>query len=175
VDRDRSSQARNGQLTRKSGQPLPIQQLQQELGQFVEVLGQKNVELDEALTKAEAATRAKAAFLATMSHEIRTPLNGIIGMTALLSDGSLSAEQREDAETIQKSAEGLLTIINDILDFSKIEAGRVDLEFVLKAFYNGMDGVFVGACRLGECMDDSIHVLAIHLFWLGPVGIERNS
>lgn len=101
-----------------------------ELGQFVEVLGQKNIELDEALTKAEAATRAKAAFLATMSHEIRTPLNGIIGMTALLFDGSLSAEQREDAETIQKSAEGLLTIINDILDFSKIEAGRVDLEMI---------------------------------------------
>lgn len=101
-----------------------------ELGQFVEVLGQKNIELDEALTKAEAATRAKAAFLATMSHEIRTPLNGIIGMTALLSDSSLTAEQRDDAETIQKSAEGLLAIINDILDFSKIEAGRLEFEVI---------------------------------------------
>ncbi len=101
-----------------------------ELGQFVEVLGQKNQELDEALTKAEAATRAKAAFLATMSHEIRTPLNGIIGMTALLSESSLTLEQREDAGTIQKSAEGLLTIINDILDFSKIEAGKVNLETI---------------------------------------------
>jgi PAS domain S-box-containing protein len=99
-----------------------------ELGQFVEMLGRKNIELDEALTKAEAATRSKAAFLATMSHEIRTPLNGIIGMTALLSDSSLSTEQREDAETIQKSAEGLLAIINDILDFSKIEAGRLEFE-----------------------------------------------
>ncbi|MDT7041886.1 response regulator [Candidatus Nitronereus thalassa] len=101
-----------------------------ELGQFVEMLGRKNIELDEALTKAEAATQAKAAFLATMSHEIRTPLNGIIGMTALLADSSLSAEQQEDAETIQKSAEGLLSIINDILDFSKIEAGRLEFEVI---------------------------------------------
>ena len=101
-----------------------------ELGQFVEVLGQKNLELDEALTKAEAATRAKATFLAMMSHEIRTPLNGIIGMTALLADSSLTAEQRDDAETIQKSAEGLLGIINDILDFSKIEAGKLEFEII---------------------------------------------
>jgi len=101
-----------------------------ELGAFVEVLGQKNHELDEALTKAEAATQAKAAFLATMSHEIRTPLNGIIGMTSLLVDSPLTLDQREDAETIQKSAEGLLTIINDILDFSKIEAGRLDFEVI---------------------------------------------
>ena len=101
-----------------------------ELGTFVEVLGQKNRELDDALRKAEIATSAKTVFFATMSHEIRTPLNGIIGMTSLLLDERLGPDQREDVETIQKSAEGLLTIINDILDFSKMEAGKLELETI---------------------------------------------
>ena len=113
----------------------------------IEALEASRREAEESKRKAEETSRLKGEFVANVSHEIRSPLNGILGLTDLVLDTSLTKEQRELLKDLRASANGLLEIINDLLDFSRIESGQVEIEPV----------EFV----LPECLADSIRPLAL--------------
>lgn len=118
-------------------------------------LFERHQELQKAKAAAEVATQIKSQFLANMSHDIRTPMNAIIGMTGLLLNTDLNAQQLDFVETIQSSGDALLTLINDILDLSKIESGNMELE------QNG----FI----LRNCVEESLDLLA---FRAAEKGVE---
>ncbi|MEJ2764058.1 two-component sensor histidine kinase BarA [Photobacterium sp. MCCC 1A19761] len=118
-----------------------IDQATSDLRETLEQLEIQNVELDIAKKRAQEAARVKSEFLANMSHELRTPLNGVIGFTRQMLKTRLSSSQQDYLQTIEKSANNLLTIINDILDFSKLEAGKLLLENIPFDFTDSLDEV----------------------------------
>ena len=102
-----------------------IASLHDEAEKRLEIQKELRESRDSALELAELKTQ----FVARMSHEIRTPLNAILGLTGLLLDSPLEAQQKEHLNTVRSSGQILLRIISDILDMSKIDAGKLDLEF----------------------------------------------
>ena len=115
---------REGLVRIDSGQPAELQSVGRDVTERTET----ERALEEARDSANAANRAKSRFLAMASHEIRTPLNGIIGMSGLLLDTTLTPEQVTYAKAVKTSGDALLSLIEELLDYSKIEAGKIDLE-----------------------------------------------
>jgi PAS domain S-box-containing protein len=101
-------------------------------------------DLNQAKTEAEAASRAKSAFVASMSHELRTPMNAVLGMAQLLAQTELSGQQRNFLQMISASGKSLLAILNDVLDYSKVEANKLELDEA--AFC--LDDVIDAACSV---------------------------
>jgi two-component system sensor histidine kinase BarA len=120
-----------------------IDQATSDLRETLEQMEIQNVELDLAKKRAQEAARIKSEFLANMSHELRTPLNGVIGFTRQMLKTDLSATQTDYLQTIERSANNLLTIINDVLDFSKLEAGKLILEHIPFSLRETLDEVLV--------------------------------
>ncbi len=120
-----------------------IDQATSDLRETLEQMEIQNVELDLAKKRAQEAARIKSEFLANMSHELRTPLNGVIGFTRQMLKTEMSVTQTDYLQTIERSANNLLTIINDVLDFSKLEAGKLVLEHIPFALRETLDEVIV--------------------------------
>ena len=121
----------------------------------------QNQALNDALTVAQQANKAKTAFLSNMSHEIRTPMNAIIGLDSIaLHDPETPPKTREYLEKIGASAEHLLSLINDILDMSRIESGRMTLkneEFSFSKMLESINTMFSGQCQ-NKGLDYQCHI-----------------
>jgi two-component system sensor histidine kinase/response regulator len=128
----------NDMLAQIEGRGAALTHHRDELERQVSV---RTEQLEKAKNAAEAASRAKSAFLATMSHEIRTPMNGVLGMTEMLLGTALTDSQRKFTKLVKSSGEHLLVIINDILDFSKIEAGKLSVEYINFNLWDLLDDI----------------------------------
>jgi signal transduction histidine kinase/CheY-like chemotaxis protein/HPt (histidine-containing phosphotransfer) domain-containing protein len=144
----------NTMLAQIEGRGAALTHHRDELERQVSV---RTEQLEKAKNAAEAASRAKSAFLATMSHEIRTPMNGVLGMTEMLLGTELTETQRNYTQLVKQSGEHLLVIINDILDFSKIEAGKLTVEYINFNLWDLLDDIHTVYTPQAEAKNILLH------------------
>jgi signal transduction histidine kinase/CheY-like chemotaxis protein len=116
----------------------------------INILNREKYQQEQESLLARAENEAKGNFLATMSHEIRTPMNAVIGITQLLRETPLNAQQHNYVELLNNAGQSLLGLINDILDYSKMNAGRLRLEkavFNLRELMDDCTGMFAANAR----------------------------
>jgi two-component system sensor histidine kinase TorS len=127
-----------------------VEQRSEQLRETNQMLSEEVQNHAVAREKAEQASRAKTAFLATMSHELRTPLSGALGTLQLLSDTSLQQQQLDYVHIINAANASLLDIVNDILGYSQLEAGKLNIEnrrFDLDELLNNVIGLMMVSVR----------------------------
>jgi signal transduction histidine kinase/integral membrane sensor domain MASE1 len=127
-----------------------LSQAKQRLEDEVAERERAQASLARAAIAAEAASQAKSRFLNNMSHEIRTPMNAVIGMTELLTDTTLDAEQRDYVEVVREAGIALLAMVDDVLDVARIESGRMWLDvapFQLRATAESVCALFGARAR----------------------------
>ncbi len=144
----------NNMLAQVEGRGQALTHHRDELERQVSV---RTEQLEKAKNAAEAASRAKSAFLATMSHEIRTPMNGVLGMAEMLLGTELTDTQRNYTQLVKQSGEHLLVIINDILDFSKIEAGKLTVEYINFNLWDLLDDIHTVYTPQAEAKSIQMH------------------
>jgi len=130
-------------------------------GVILDISGRRTMEEDlrQAKEKAEQAAAARAAFLANMSHEIRTPMNSIIGFTDVLLQGTLTAAQRRQLDTVRNAGRSLLRLLNEILDTAKLDRGAVELElrdYSMLALVDELSST-IGSNASGKGLSLSVH------------------
>ncbi|MEG3640540.1 response regulator [Magnetococcus sp. PR-3] len=122
--------------------------------------------LEETLAAAEAASKAKSAFIANMSHEIRTPMNAVLGFTDLALRGDLTPKIRDYLEKTKNASHSLMGIINDILDFSKMDMGRLELDPVKFDLHFMLE-------RLADLFSKQAADRHVDLVFLAPLGFNQ--